>query len=47
MAYPFELGEVTACISGRNRMCQPYIESTTVLSDKCLGLKYSYTLSIY
>ena len=34
-AYPFESGEVMLefCISGQNRMCQPYIESATALSD--------------
>ena len=35
MAYPLESGEVAAgsFISGWNSTCQPYIESTTVLSD--------------
>ena len=34
-AYPLEPGEVRLefCISGWNRMRQPYMESTTALSD--------------
>ena len=35
MEYPLEPGEVMVeiCISVWNRMCQPYIESTTAPSD--------------
>ena len=34
MTYPLETGEVRpdVCISGWNSTCQPYIESTTLLS---------------
>ena len=47
MAYPLEAGEVMleVCISRWNSMCQPYIESTAVLSDYCRSSEASETLS--
>ena len=35
-AYPIESGEVMASIL-QNRMCQPYIESDTALSDEFIA----------